>query len=250
MRILSNIKSYFYSGLSGLILPIPKYLFPAPFENASRLTYYASHFNSIEINSSFYKIPQGATVSKWASSVPEDFKFTFKLWREITHIPGLNFNKADVARFFQSINNVQEKKGCLLVQFPPGLKIESISQLKKLLICLKEYNSSGWKIAVEFRNKSWHDDSIYQLLNDFKACLVIQDKLATPSISHEQDFIYIRFHGPTGNYMESYSDDFLSEYATYIHEWISEGKEVYVYFNNTMGDAFGNLKALNALVRD
>src|SRR5690606_5004212 len=126
-----------------------------------------------------------------------------------------------------------------------GLKIGLISQLNKLLSCINEYNTSGWKIAVEFRHKSWHDDSIHQLLADFNVCLVIQDKLATPSISHEQDFIYIRFHGPTGNYRESYSEEFLSEYATYIHEWQSEGKEVYVYFNNTMGDAFGNLKVLN-----
>lgn len=245
-----NIPPSFYSGLSGLILPIPKYLFPAPFENASRLTYYASHFNSIEINSSFYKIPQGATVAKWASSVPEDFKFTFKLWRGITRIPGLNFNEADVAHFFKVIDNVQDKKGCLLVQFPPGLKITSTAQLTKLLNCIHDNNSSGWKIAVEFRNKSWHDDSIYQLLTDLKACLVIQDKLATPSISHEQDFIYIRFHGPTGNYRESYSEEFLSEYTTYIQEWMSEGKEVYAYFNNTMGDAFGNLKTLNAMVQE
>ncbi len=245
-----NIHNSFFSGLSGLILPIPKYLFPPPFENASRLTYYASHFNSIEINSSFYKIPQGNTVAKWASLVPEDFKFTFKLWRGITHVPGLSFNEADVAHFFKVIDNVQEKKGCLLVQLPPGLKIASVAQLTKLLNCINDYNSSGWKIAVEFRNKSWHEDSIYQLLNEFNACLVIQDKLATPSISHELDFVYIRFHGPTGNYRESYSENFLSEYATYINEWQSDGKEVYVYFNNTMGDAFGNLKTLNALVQD
>ena len=74
----------FYSGLSGLQLNIPQYLYPPPFENASRLTYYASLFNSIEINSSFYKIPKAATVAKWAACVPENFKFTFKLWKGIT----------------------------------------------------------------------------------------------------------------------------------------------------------------------
>ena len=61
-------------------------------------------------------------------------------------------------------------------------------------------------------------------------------------------FIYIRLHGPTGNYRDSYSPEHLNEYAAYIKEWMKEGKEVYVYFNNTMGDAFNNLKSLNSLL--
>ena len=64
----------------------------------------------------------------------------------------------------------------------------------------------------------------------------------------QADFIYVRFHGPTGNYRGSYSDDVLSEYAGYIMDWVDEGKIVYVYFNNTAGDAFNNLQTLNNLV--
>ena len=79
MNASTGVQLRFYSGISGLQLPIPQHLFPPPFENASRLTYYASLFNSIENNSSFYKIPQSATVARWADSVPEHFKFTFKL---------------------------------------------------------------------------------------------------------------------------------------------------------------------------
>src|SRR5436190_2981557 len=88
-----------YSGLSGLQLDIPKYLFPPPFENASRLTYYASLFNSIEINSSFYKIPHSKTLARWCVSVPGNFRFTFKMWRGITHTPGLHFSGGDVTVF-------------------------------------------------------------------------------------------------------------------------------------------------------
>ena len=119
----------FFSGLSGLQLPIPKYLYPPPFENASRLTYYSSLFNSIEFNSSFYKIPQAATVAKWASLVPRHFKFTFKLWKGITHSKGFNFKEDDVINFFQSINSVQNKKGCVLIPFPPSLGREYTVQL-------------------------------------------------------------------------------------------------------------------------
>jgi uncharacterized protein YecE (DUF72 family) len=240
----------FYSGLSGLQLPIPKYLYPPPFENTSRLTYYSALFNSIEINSSFYKIPQSATVAKWAASVPHHFKFTFKLWKEITHAKG-NFKEADVTSFLTAINYVQDKKGCLLIQFPPRLGKEYLVQLDKLLSYIRE-DADDWNIAIEFRNKTWYNDSTYNLLNFFKAALVIHDipKSATPMINHESDFMYIRFHGPTGNYRSSYSEDFLNEYVTYISEWIEVGKEVYVYFNNTMGDALNNLKTLNSLLHD
>lgn len=251
---MKTIKSpSFYSGISGLQLDIPKYLFPPPFENASRLTYYASLFNSIEINSSFYKIPQAATINKWAASVPEEFRFTFKLWKGITHNKALNFNKEDVSAFFNSINVVNEKKGCLLIQFPPSLGRAYIAQLDNLLSCIKETNiTQDWKVAVEFRNKSWYHKHVYDLLNFHKSAIVIQDipKSATPLLNHTTDFIYIRFHGPTGNYRDSYSEDFLNEYASYLKEWIEEGKTVYVYFNNTMGDALINLKTLNGLLHD
>lgn len=252
MNTAKRLKQSFYSGLSGLQLPIPKYLFPPPYENASRLTYYASHFNSIEFNSSFYKIPQPGTVAKWAASVPEDFRFTFKLWKGITHNKGFNFNQEDVVAFFNSVNAVNEKKGCLLIQFPPGLGREYINQLEKLLGCINESNpSQEWKVAVEFRNRSWYDEEVYDLLEYYNATMVVQDipKSATPLIDQKSDFLYIRFHGPTGNYRESYSEAFLREYSDLINEWIEDGKTIYVYFNNTMGDAFNNLKTLKSFVQ-
>ena len=242
---------HFYSGLSGLQLPIPKYLFPPPYENVSRLTYYATFFNSIEFNSSFYKIPQPATVTKWAASVPEKFRFTFKLWKGITHTKGFNFNNEDVVAFFNSINSVNEKKGCLLIQFPPSLGREYTIQLENLLSCILESDpTQQWKVAVEFRNKSWYNEEVYDLLNFYHSTMVIQDipKSATPLLDQKSDFLYLRFHGPTGNYRESYTEDFLREYTGLINDWVEEGKTVYVYFNNTMGDAFNNLKTLNHLV--
>jgi uncharacterized protein YecE (DUF72 family) len=191
------------------------------------------------------------TVSKWANSVNENFRFTFKLWKGITHNKGLDFKKSDVEYFFKSVNSVKGKKGCLLIQFPPGLGKEGIGQLKKLLKCVSKINiKDHWNIAVEFRNKSWYHEDVYELLEFYKAAMVIQDipKSATPMIDHQNDFIYIRFHGPSGNYRGSYSDDFLSEYAGYIKEWIGESKTVYVYFNNTMGEAFKNSEFLNRLI--
>lgn len=253
MNAYPGLPPSFHSGLSGLQLPIPKYLYPVPFETASRLTYYSSFFNSIEINSSFYKIPQAATVAKWSASVPDNFRFTFKLWKEITHNKNLIFKQEDVVAFLKSINAVNEKKGCLLIQFPPSLGIEYRLQLDKLLRYITEIDiMRGWNIAVEFRNKTWYHQPVYDLLKDYNATVVIHDipKSATPLIEYPSDFIYIRFHGPTGNYQDSYAEDFLNEYTTYVNDWIEEGKTVYVYFNNTMGDAFKNLSTLNSLLHD
>lgn len=243
----------YYSGLSGLQLHIPKYLYPAPYQNASRLTYYSTFFNSIEINSSFYKIPMAKTVGRWSNSVHDQFKFTFKLWREITHVKNLNFKETDVALFFDSISGSGDKKGCLLVQFPPSLGKEYHPQLHRLLHCIREADPhNSWNLAVEFRNKFWYHETTYDLLKSYQAVLVIHDipKSATPDIQHELPFIYLRFHGPTGNYRGSYSIDFLYEYAYYINEWLEEGKTVYLYFNNTMGEALNNLLSLNQLISE
>ena len=243
----------FYSGISGLQLPIPKHQFPEPYQDSSRLTYYATFFNSIEINSSFYKLPMQKTVGKWVALVPEDFRFTFKLWKEITHVKGLDFKEADVGSFFNVIASAGHKKGTVLIQFPPSLGRTYIIQLDALLRCIAQMNSDReWKIAVEFRNKSWYEEDVYDLLALYNAAVVIHDipKSATPMIDHRPDLIYLRFHGPAGNYRDSYSESFLSEYSSYIKEWLEEGKTVYAYFNNTMGDAFNNLQTLNRYVRE
>jgi len=245
--------NHFYSGTSGLVLPVPnKQSYPPEFQNSSRLCYYGSLFNSIEVNSSFYKVPMGATVAKWADSVPDGFKFTFKLWRDITHQKNLAFNPADVERFMQVINHCSQHKGCLLVQFPPGLHSSNIASLQNLLSVIRDADPDAeWKTAIEFRHPSWYTGNVFELLDRYKATLVIHDMPASiaPLNPISDDFVYLRFHGPEGRYSGSYQDDFLAEYATYVTEWLTEGKSVYVYFNNTMGDALKNLVTLNKLIK-
>jgi uncharacterized protein YecE (DUF72 family) len=239
----------FFSGTSGITLPVPnKLMFPPEYQDKSRLTYYASLFNSMEVNSSFYKLPMAATIRKWTESVPPDFQFTFKLWKEITHVKGLAFKPEDVDRFMQTIDAAGEKKGCLLVQFPPSLTINSSVQLMHLLTSLTNQDiMRQWKIALEFRNSSWYTDEIFSLAEDFNAGIVLQDMPASLNnrLSEEARFVYLRFHGYKGDYKGGYDDDLLSEYSFYIREWLSEGRDVYVYFNNTRGDAVRNLMTLN-----
>jgi uncharacterized protein YecE (DUF72 family) len=238
----------FYSGTSGLALPVRQSLYPTEFQGKSRLAYYASLFNSIEINSSFYKNPKMSTVRKWADSVPDNFQFTFKLSKAITHAKGLDFKAEDIDNFMETIAHIGNKKGCLLVQFPPGLKIEKCNQLQNLLIRLERAKPCDtWKTAMEFRNPSWYHDEVYDLLSQYKVSVVIHDlpASATPLTTSTADFRYLRFHGPGGRYRGSYSIDVLYQYAQSIKAWRSEGKTVYFYFNNTMGDAVKDLQTLN-----
>ena len=241
----------FISGLSGLELPVPKYQFPPEFQSASRLTYYSTFFNSIEINNSFYKVPMISTVKRWASSVPEHFKFTFKLFREVTHVKNLDFDAGHIPHFMETITHVGSKKGCVLVQFPPSLLSTHLQELERILSELRRCDPQrAWRVAVEFRNKGWYNDDVRELLHTYNASMVIHDipASATPLTSEDSEFVYVRFHGPTGNYRGSYTDAFLQEYAEYVKEWFSEGKTVYNYFNNTAGDAFNNAQRFKKFV--
>ena len=243
--------SHFFSGLSGIKLPVPKYKFPKAYQNASRLTYYSTLFNSIEINSSFYKIPMPATVARWRTSVHDNFRFTFKLFRAVTHEKDLKYDPDLIPKFLEAIAQTGTKNGCILVQLPPKLTNASTPGLEHLLNALKLSDSTGlWNVAVEFRHKSWYTDETYDLLQAYGCSLVMQDMptCATPLRESTSKVTYVRFHGPTGNYRGSYTDDFLREYAGYIQDWLTEGKTVYVYFNNTAGQAFDNLTTLNRFI--
>ncbi len=189
-----------------------------------------------------------ATVKKWSESVADDFKFTFKLWQGITHQKEFSFDRELLRKFIHTIDQVGDKKGSLLVQLPPGTGVKHVPQLLRLMHTIREENPScSWDLALEFRNPSWYVETTYNLMQAFDAGLVLHDKpgAATPMIHHRTDFIYLRFHGPKGDYKGGYDDNFLTEYAGYIHEWKREGKRVYVYFNNTAGDAIRNLQTLN-----
>jgi len=248
------ISTNYLSGTSGLVLPVPnKTHYPPEFKDKSRLSYYASLFNSIEVNSSFYKIPQAKTVTKWTADVPDEFRFTFKLWRGITHEKGLVFDAADINRFMNAIDGAGAKKGCLLIQLPPSAKVAIMPQLRYLINCVLEADANRtWQTAIELRHVSWYTDDLFEFAESNKISVVIHDITASATPMHyydTADTVYLRFHGLGGKYRGSYADEVLYEYASYIREWQEENKTVYVYFNNTMGDAVHNLQRLNEIVK-
>ena len=242
----------FFSGTSGLVLPVKnKLAYPEHLQDKSRLHYYSTLFNSIEVNSIFYKLPMPKTALRWSNEVAGDFRFTFKLSKEITHCKELEYNKAAIRNFFDVIQIPDNRKGCILVQLPGKISSDYHAKLKKLLtLVAKHVNNSSWRLAVEFRHESWYNTQTIKLLDHFNATCVIHDiKPFTTELLNNPKTIYIRFHGTEKNYRGSYSDELLTDYSIKIKQWLAEEREVYAYFNNTLGPAAQNLITLNELVR-
>jgi uncharacterized protein YecE (DUF72 family) len=251
--MVESTTGLYKSGTSGLVLPVPnKLAFPPEFRDKSRLTYYSSLLTSLEVNSSFYKVPLPATVKKWADSVPGDFVFTFKLWQEITHIKGFAYKREDLLRFMDVIGQAGNKKGCLLVQFPPSLTIERFAQVEDMLGIIQSIvPEHGWKVAIEFRHPSWYIGEVNELADEYACSIVLHDipKSMNRRLNKKAAFVYLRFHGPAGDYRGGYADEYLQQQAELISGWRRAGKDVYVYFNNTIGDAIKNVMTLNNMVQ-
>ena len=242
----------FRSGTSGLVLSEPnKKHFPKEFQEKTRLSYYASKHNSIEINSSFYKIPRCQTYRNWSLQVPEDFQFSIKLWQGITHNKTFGFALRDLESFFSALDCLGKKKGCLLIQFPAGSAMD-LGQFGSLLGQIKKMDpDSHWRIAIEFRHHRWYEKQVVEVIRSYGASLVLHDmpNSLVDQLQGTPSFVYLRFHGEKGDYRGTYSHNFLHEKAKEIKQWMVQGLDVYAYFNNTIGDASGNLQTLNKLVQ-
>ncbi len=237
-------------GTSNIVVPGNKQSFPIEFKQKTRLHYYSSIFNSVELNSPFYKVPMHSTFSKWAGEVGDDFLFTIKLWKEITHGKNLQYELTNIDHFLKAADGLGKKKGCLLVQFPGKIRLEYYIAVEKILqrIVAMELDQP-WRTAVEFRHADWYVSETFELLDEYGASMVLHDipKAKNFELNKTADFVYIRFHGPKGDYRGSYTDEFLNEKAKEIDAWRKEGKHVYAYFNNTIGEAFENALTLKAM---
>ena len=234
-------------GTSNGHIPGKKSSFPPPYQLRSRLHYYSSLFNTIEVNSCFYKTPLRSTYEKWAKDVPDDFQFTIKLTRDITHAKELQGDLSCMNNFLHAAGGIGRKKGCLLIQFPGKISLEHFSQVENILDQLRVYDSGNdWRKAIEFRNESWYVGETNELLNEYNVTMVLHDfsKAKVSAFEGNANFVYMRFHGPTGNYRESYSDQVLDDKAELITAFLHSGRDVYVYFNNTAGGAFEDARYL------
>lgn len=248
---MSEPKGILRVGTSGIAVPGNKQSLPIELRHKSRLSYYSSLFNTVEINSTFKKLPMVATLQRWAFEVPEEFQFTLKVLKEITHVKQLDVIPDNIDRFVAVSNSTGIKKACLLIQFPGGISVDWFNKVEYILQRFDEQDQQNkWRKAVEFRNESWYINETYELLDQYQASMVLHDmpKCRHLKTCHNFPFYYFRFHGPTGNYRGDYSREFLSEQAEAIRTRLDNGKDVYAYFNNTMGNAFYNAMQLKAML--
>ncbi len=209
----------------------PKQLHPSKW-----LNYYCKYFNTVEINNTFYHLPQGKTFDKWYEETPEAFRFSVKVSRFFTHIKRLKDPIIHMNIFMERAIRLKEKLKILLFQLPPKMKFD-YERIKDLIIYLKNFNDSSIKYVFEFRDKSWLNDKLYELFQYYDISLCLSDypmlEVAGPITSKT---VYIRKHGIPNIYASDYSSEEIKNLSRKIKEWAQEGRDVYVYFNN---DAYG-----------
>ena len=245
-----KIKARLFIGTSNVVLPGNKQSFPPEYHSKSRLYYYSTLFNSVEINSSFYKIPQLKTLHKWSLDIAQNFIFTLKLWQDVTHTKNLLTDLNNIDTFINAAEGIGDKKGCILIQFPGKITLDYYNEVEGILSRLSEQDpQNNWRKAIEFRDRSWYVNETLELMDEYGASIVLHDmpksKNEIPNTS--SPFIYQRFHGADGDYRGSYTDEFLQEQYKNIQGWLKSGKDVYVYFNNTIGSAFDNAMSLKKM---
>ena len=148
---------HIWIGTSNIVVPGNKSTFPPAYQLKSRLHYYSSIFNSVEVNSCFYKTPLLSTYEKWATDVPQDFKFSLKFSKEITHAKNLPGDVACIDNFINAASGIHSKKGCLLIQFPGKITLDHFKQVEEIMQELETHDPKrNWKKALEFRSPSWY----------------------------------------------------------------------------------------------
>jgi uncharacterized protein YecE (DUF72 family) len=213
--------------------------YPEGISKKEWLGYYSNEFETVEVNASFYRVPFENMVKGWRDRTPDDFIFSFKGNRGITHRKRLREVEEDIERFMGRISLLGDKLGPVLWQFPPGLK-RNDELLEGFISQLQDDN----KHVIEFRNKSWFDNGVYSLLEKYGICLCVISGPKLPEVLEETaDFSYIRWHGKEHWYNWDYSEEELRVWAERINEL--GVKDVYGYFNNDVGGfAVKNCKML------
>ena len=219
--------------------------YPIGLPQKDLLSFYAEHFDTVEINNSFYQLPEIKTVDSWRDTVPADFVFAVKASRFITHMKKLKAPKTSSEKFFHRADRLQDKLGPILFQLPPRWR-RNAERFAGFLEALP----TNCRYAFEFRDPSWLHQEIYDLLRKHNAAFCIHD-FREQHIPREitADFTYIRMHGPgAAAYSGSYPPKDLEAWANQIGAWRRNLKQVYVYFNNDIdGHAIKNALKLSRL---
>lgn len=222
-------------------------LYPPGLPSRERLGLYTRAFGTVEVNSSFYRWPRRASFARWRDASPEDFVWTFKAPRAMTHSARLYAPERRMGEVCAGLERLGRKCGVLLVQLPPGLEVDT-ARLGYFLSIVPE----GLRVAVEFRHPSWHREEVFRLLEARGAAYCVMSGARLPCVLRATaPFVYARLHGPDREHLYggSYSDEDLRWWAARIREWAWSGRDVYAYFNNDGGgNAVRNAARLRELL--
>lgn len=166
--------------------------YPKKTVSKNYLAYYSQQFNTVEVDSTFYRIPTQSTVTNWKQQTPENFLFSLKFPQLITHVKKLKDCQYETDVFLKTVGLLKGKLGALLLQFPPNFGVDHLSDLEVYLEKLPKVN----RYVVEVRNKSWLNQDFYSLLKANNVALVWADSPIMGQIGEvTADFLYIRWEG-------------------------------------------------------
>jgi uncharacterized protein YecE (DUF72 family) len=203
--------------------------------------FYCEHFNTLELNVTFYRFPQLSFLQNWHQKSPDSFRFSVKAPRAITHYKKFNDAADLVSSFYETINNgLQEKLGPVLFQMPPGFSY-SEERLERIINNL----DPAFTNVVELRHVSWWRENVYKALAGHKIIFCGMSHPSLPdAIIQNTPVIYYRFHGVPNLYRSPYSTDFLKNVIDAVQH-NPEAKQGWFYFNNDYdGVAIANAKEM------
>jgi uncharacterized protein YecE (DUF72 family) len=214
MRYLVGTSGYNYPEWRGSF-------YPEKFPTGKMLAFYADHFNTVEVNYTFYRIPTPPLLEGWAKGTPETFTFTLKAPRRITHDSKLQRCEDLTQTFCRTARTLGAKLGTLLFQLPPTFKRDD-----GVLVSFLELIPEGMRAAFEFRHPSWHDDSVFAALRrrNVALCVADSEKMSTPVVA-TADHMYFRLRD------EGYQRPDIERWATVIKSQSVPG-DAFVYFKH------------------
>ena len=208
-------------------------LYPHGTPAGGRLDHYLGRYQTVEVNSTYYRWPADATFARWHQRLPDGFLMTVKAPRGLTHGRRLYAPEGWLARMCPGLRHLGRKRGVLLVQLPPQFPHDQ-ARLQYFLGQVPPW----LKVAVEFRHPSWHREEVWALLEQRGAAYCVMSGAHLPCVLRATaPFVYARLHGPDRHhlYAGSYPDDDLRWWADRVREWDAMGRDVFVYFNNDGG---------------
>ncbi len=189
--------------------------------------YYCRYFDTVEINNTFYNLPEAKTFDAWRKAVSDDFCYVLKYSRYGSHIKKLKDPKQHVDRFVERASRLGPRLGPVLVQLPDRWK-PAADRLDAFLEAVPD----TWRWALEFRDRRWLNEEVYQVLRKHRAALCIHDMIRQHPEEITAEWVYLRFHGKNGG---AYGSNELGETARRIAGYLKQGLDTYVFFNNDAG---------------